>query len=104
MGIVPTSLHSKTTWKTLTELTSDHLPILTTINLKRNNTQTHKITYTNYKKADWTQFTEYIDTELANTITEDLNPHQINKIVTSPMNTANKLYITKGKVKQTHQP
>merc|ERR1712030_203058 len=78
--------------------------ILTTINLKRNNTQTHKITYTNYKKADWTQFTEFIDTELANTITEDLNPHQSNKIITSTINTADKLYIPKGNIKQTHQP
>jgi len=52
------------------ELSSYHLPILTTVNLKPNaKQQRNKRTYTNYKKADWTKFTEHIETHLENNIT-----------------------------------
>ena len=46
------------------QLSSDHLPIITTINIRHDyRLQQNRQTFTNYKKADWTQFTE--DTEFA---------------------------------------
>ena len=45
-------------------LSSEHLPIITTINIRHNyRLPQNRRTFTNYKKADWTQFRE--DTESA---------------------------------------
>ena len=105
LTIIPISFQSKTTWQTITDLSSDHLPILTTIHMKTNlNPSNNNKTFTNYKKADWTQFTNYIETQLQNNITDDQNPHQINKIITNTIIDADKKFIPKGNIKHKHQP
>ena len=61
---VSNTLYNRTSWTTQHALSSDHLPIITTINIRHDyRLQQNRRTFTNYKKADWTQFTE--DTESA---------------------------------------
>ena len=56
---VSNTLYNRTSWTTQHALSSDHLPIITTINIRHDyRLQQNRRTFTNYKKADWTQFTE----------------------------------------------
>ena len=58
------TLYNRTSWTPQKALSLDHLPIITTMNIRHNyRLQQNRRTFTNYKKADWTQFTE--DTESA---------------------------------------
>ena len=51
--------YNRTSWTTQHALSSDHLPIITTIKIRHDyRLQQNLWTFTNYKKADWTQFTE----------------------------------------------
>ena len=60
ISTVSNTLYNRTSWTTQHALSPDHLPIITTINIRHNySLQQHRRTFTNYKKADWTQFTEY---------------------------------------------
>ena len=46
-------------WTTQQALSSDYIPIITTINIRHEySLQQNRRTFTNYEKADWTQFTE----------------------------------------------
>ena len=52
-------LYNRTSWTTQHALSSDHLPIITTINIQHDYMlQQNRCTFTNYKKANWTQLTE----------------------------------------------
>ena len=75
---VSNTLYNRTSWTTQHALSSDHLPIITTINIRHDyRLQQNRRTFTNYKKADWTQFTE--DTESAFAQTTILtNIHTLN--------------------------
>ena len=59
---VSNTLYNQTSWQTHHALSSDHLPIMTPINIRHIRLQTYRRTFTNYQKANWTQFTK--DTEL----------------------------------------
>ena len=82
----------------LLSLSSDHLPIMTTINIRPDyRLQQNRQTFTNCKKADWTQFTE--DTESAfaqTTIPTDI--HTANIIFTNIILMADNHNIPKGKM------
>ena len=53
---VSNTMYNQTSWQTHHALSSDHLPIMTTINIRHNfRLQTYRRTFTNYKKANWTQ-------------------------------------------------
>ena len=91
-----TSLSSSTSWKTVQQLSSDHLPIIisTESYAKANNPPT---TYTNYKQANWTGFTEETElhfTTLNSTPIDNLNEHvaAFNNIILN----ADKHHIPKG--------
>ena len=94
-------LYNRTSWQTHHALSSSHLPIMTTINIRHNfRLQTYRRTFTNYKKANWTQFTK--DTELAfslTTIPDDI--HTANRIFTNIILLADKHNIPKGKMPNT---
>ena len=98
---VSNTLYNRTSWQTHHALSSDHLPIMTTINIRHNfRLQTYRRTFTNYKKANWTQFTK--DTELAfsqTTIPYDI--HTANRIFTNIILLADKHNIPKGKMPST---
>ena len=72
--------------------------MITTINIRHNyRLQQNRRTFTNYKKADWTQFTE--DTESAFAQTTILtNIHTANRIFTNIILMADKQNIPKGKM------
>ena len=71
---VSNTLYNRTSWTTQHALSSDHLPIITTINIRHDyRLQQNRRTFTNYKKANWTQFTE--DTESVR-FRSDHNTHQ----------------------------
>ena len=91
---VSNTLYNRTSWKIQHALSSDHLPIITTINIRHDyRLQQNRRTFTNYKKADWTQFME--DTESAFTQT---TIHTANIIFTNIILMADKHNIPKGKM------
>ena len=79
-------------------MSSDHIPIVTTIDTKCNyKLQQHRKSYTNYNKANWTEYTKEIEDIISNT-----NPseyiHTANRILTNAILTADKHHIPKGKI------
>ena len=82
---VSNTLYNRTSWQTHHALSSDHLPIMTTINILQ---------------ANWTQFTK--DPELSfsqTTIPDDI--HTANRILTNIILLADKHNIPKGKIPNT---
>ena len=95
------TLYNRTTWHTIHALNSDHLPIITTINTRtKYKLQQNRHIFTNYRKANWTQFTT--DTEAA---FSDIQPppdiHTANTIFTNIILHADKHNIPKGKIRST---
>ena len=90
--------YNRTSWTTQHALLSDHLPIITTIKIRHDyRLQQNRRTFTNYKKADWTQLTE--DTESIFTQTTiPTNIHTANRIFTNIILMADKHTIPKGKM------
>ena len=95
---VSNTLYNQISWTTQHALSSDHLPTITTTNIRHDyRLQQNRRTFTNYKKSDWTRFTE--DTESAfaqTTIPTDI--HTVNKIFTNIILMADKQNIPKGKM------
>ena len=95
---VSNTLYNRTSWTTQQTLSSDNLPILTTINIRHNyRLQQNRRTFTNYKKADCTQFTEDTEFAFAQT-TIPTNIHTANIIFTNIILMADKKTIPKGKM------
>ena len=93
-----TSHYNRTSWTTQHALSSDHLPIITTINIRHDyRLHQNRRTFTNYKKADWTQFTEDTESAFAQT-TIPTNIHTANRIFTNIILMADKQNIPKGKM------
>ena len=85
--------YNRTSWTTQHALSSDYLPIITTINIRHDyRLQQNRRTVTNYKRADWTQFTEDKESAFAQT-TIPTNIHTANRILM-----ADKQNIPKGKM------
>src|SRR6478735_356151 len=80
-------------------ISSDHLPITTTINTKTKFRLTqYRNSYTNYRKANWNKYTEEIENSLEN-YAKPTDVHIGNKIITNIILNADKHNIPKGKVK-----
>ena len=121
---VSNTLYNRTSWTTQHALSSDHLPIITIINIRHDCAQSTELvslyigywtlnnyyyyyyyyrlqqnrrTFTNYKKADWTQFTEDTESAFAQT-TIPTNIHTANRIFTNIILMADKQNIPKGKM------
>ena len=89
--MVSNTLYNRTSWTTQHALSSDHLPLITTINIRHDyRLQQNRRTFTNYKRADWTQFTEDTESAFAQT-----NIHTAN---TNIILMADKHNIPKGKM------
>ena len=79
IATVSNILYNRTSWTTQHALSSDHLPIITTINIRHDyRLQQNRWSFTNYKKADWTQFTEDTESAFAQT-TIPTNIHTANR-------------------------
>ena len=95
---VSNTIYNRTSWTTQHALSSDHLPIITTINMRHDYIlQQNRRTFTNYKKADWTQFTEDTESAFAQT-TIPTNIHTTNIIFTNIILMAYKRTLPKGKM------
>ena len=88
-------LYNRTSWTTQYTLSSDHLPIITTQHDYR--LQQNRRTFINYKKADWTRFTEDTESAFAQT-TIPTNIHTANRIFTNIILMADKHNMPKGKM------
>ena len=60
------NLHTDLTWTPVTALSSDHLPIITSLKLQSPLCSKVKTTFINYRKADWTSYKNYIEDKLSN--------------------------------------
>ena len=88
------TLYNRTSWTTQQAISSDHLPIIPTINIRHDyKLQQNRRTFTKYKKADWTQFTEDTESAFAQT-----NIHTANIVFINIILTADKHNIPKGKM------
>ena len=95
---VSNTIYNRTSWTTQHGLSSDHLPIITTINIRHDyRLQQYRRPFTNYKKTDWTQFTEDTESAFAQT-TIPTNIHPANRIFTNIILMADKHTIPKGKM------
>ena len=95
-------LHRESRLTPHTDITPPHrtrpLPIITTINIRHDyRLQQNRRTFTNYKKADWTQFTEDTESAFAQT-TIPTNIHTANRIFTNIILMADKQNIPNGKM------
>ena len=76
---VSNTLYNRTSRTTQHTLSSDHLPIITTINIRHDyRLQQNQRTFTNYEQSDWTQFTEDKESAFAQT-----NIHTVNIMFTN---------------------
>ena len=92
------TLYNRTSWTTQHALSSDHLHIITTINIRHDyRLQQNRRTFTNYKKADWTQFTDGTESAFAQT-TIPTTIHTANRIFTNIILMADKHNIPKCKI------
>src|SRR6201990_3493883 len=83
--------------KTEIDLTTDHIPIIITYTAAKHMYPKKTTTFTNYKKANWTNFTHHIETHL--TQQEITNAQSLNSAInsfTKTINKASNLYIPKG--------
>jgi reverse transcriptase-like protein/retrotransposon-encoded endonuclease len=102
ISAISNNLYCHTTWETIQGLSSDHLPIKITVNMKTQfRSEENKKMYTNYKKANWKNFTSEIETALENT-TDPTDVHNSNKIITNLIIKADKHNIPKGKINAHH--
>jgi endonuclease/exonuclease/phosphatase family metal-dependent hydrolase len=99
--IIPNEMIDNSSWKTDISLKSDHVPIIITINLKTKfkfKLTQNRRSYTNYRKANWTNFTEEIEKSLEN-IPKPNDVNTANNILTNLILNADKHNIPKGKIK-----
>ena len=94
---VSNTLYNHTSWTTQHALLSDHLPIITTTNIQHDyRLQQNRRTFTNYKKADWTPFTEDTESAFGQT-TMPTNIHTANSIFTNIILMSDKHNIPKAR-------
>ena len=102
ISAISNNLYEYTTWETIQDLPSDHLPIKIKINTKSQfRSKDNKKMYTNYKKANWQDFTSEIETALEDT-TDPTDVHNSNKLITNLILKADKHHIPKGKINTHH--
>ena len=93
---VSNTIYTRTSWTPQHTLSSDHLPIITTINIRHDyRLQQNRRTFTNFKKADWIQFTEDTESAFAQTTTPT-NIYTAYRIFTNIIQMADKHNIPKG--------
>ena len=99
-----TTISANLTWQTLKALNSDYLSILITFKNKYKIPTTKPLrTLTNYKRANWLQFTKHIEHTLKNTPLHE-DPHTANHLITNAILTSDRINIPKGIIKPTHTP
>src|SRR5688572_5747746 len=101
---ISSSLANLTTWETKASLSSDHIPIIITINTKSDfRLSPSNKTFKNYRKANWENFTDEIEHSLHEATTPD-SVHSANNTLTNLILLADKHHIPKGRLKKLDQP
>ena len=65
VSLASTSLITSCSWQTLSNLSSDHLPILIRLQMKTTSTPGLRRTYVNLKKANWDRYRQKVETALS---------------------------------------
>ena len=91
-NLLPTS-----NWKIEHALSSDHLPIIISINTSTKKIKAPKRTFVNFAKADWTKFTEYTEEEFEKSNLTS-NVLKSEKIFRNIMNKAAGRHIPAGRI------
>ena len=100
---VSNTLYNRTSWTTQHEPSLYHLPIIATINIRHDyRLQQNRRTFTNYKKADWTQLRK-TQSPLSQQTTIPTNIHTANIIFTNIILIADKHNIPKGNMHSKQQ-
>ena len=87
-----------TSWETKTQLSSDHLPIIVTVQTDIKPTTSEDKTYLNFRKADWTKF--YVETErIFETLDTPSDVHKGEKAFRKIINKISKTSIPSGRIK-----
>ena len=95
---VSDTMYSRTSWTARHALSSDHLPIITTVDIRNDcRLRQSQLTFTGCMKADWTQFAEHTESAFAQA-TIPTNIHTANIIFTNIILMADKHIIPKGKM------
>ena len=89
-------------WSVSTSLSSDHLPILISINNELSTVDGPRRTYINFKKADWARYAEACDKYLAES-GETRSIEQAENTFRKAVNKASRLFIPAGHI-QHFQP
>jgi len=58
LSLISAHLAADANWRTHVKLNSDHLPITIDLNSKEHNPTRMKKTYTNFRLANWSEFTK----------------------------------------------
>ena len=97
---VSNTLYNRTSWTTRHALSSDHLPIITTINIRHDyRLQQNRRTFTNYKTSRLDKITEDTESAFAQTTITHQHTH-CHRISTNIILMADKRNIPKGKMHQ----
>jgi hypothetical protein len=95
---IPLRLMPHTSWKTITKLASDHIPIITTINTHKKTKPNLTRTFINYKKAKWDLFKQQIEDKLTEVPPPD-EIHKATKYITKVIRDADQKHIPRGSIK-----
>lgn len=87
-----------TQWSTMPALSSDHIPILITLQISTqvNKEKSRHQCYKNFAKADWDGFLKHVDEKIAK-VPSPTNVHSGEKILQGILNKAARLFIPAGK-------
>ena len=95
---VSDTLCGRTSWTTRHALSSDHLPIVTTVDMRHGwRLQQSRRTVANYRRADWTQFAEDTESAFAQT-TMPTGIHTANRVFANIILMADRQNIPEGKM------
>ena len=103
ISLASPSLLLPTSWQTVTTMSSDHLPIIITLQTSTPNTRAQHKCYVNLKKANWPDYQQEIERELSK-LPLPADAHSGEKIFRKILLNAAKHYISKGRKKLNSQP
>jgi hypothetical protein len=103
ISLASDSLITSSTWKTLTTLSSDHLPILISLQTTTTVNKSPHRTYVNLKKANWEHYTQEIEKNL-NGIALPTNCQKDEKILRAIILKAASHHIPSGRHKLNKRP
>ena len=99
VSLASLSLLPYSSWETHTTFSSDHLPIVITLDTEIKIQNSEKRTFTNFKKADWEKFKEITETEFES-MPLPVDVYKGEKIFRKIINKAAKICIPSGRIKE----